>query len=180
MQYHVMRNVFHDGKAFARRDTIELEEGSNAAVALLASGAISETPLAPEPVAPQNRDLVVEKPKQPEVGGTRTETGEPSLDGRDGEGARKEATDVSPKVNEVPLDRMNRAQLDVAARAAGIPDDKIAAAETKKVLIDLIEAKTPEVDEAPGAEVAPGPDGQQPAPATTPETNPEVDPSANL
>ncbi len=154
MIYHVLANLNHDNREYQRGDTIELSEGDSAARRLLELSVISAdpapvvgTPAEPEPEAPD---------RQPEVGGTRTETGEPSLDGRDGEGERKEATDVSPKVNEVPLDRMNRAQLEVAARAAGIPDDKIAAAETKKVLIGLIQAETPETNKAPGAEVAPG------------------------
>ena len=155
MQYNVMRNVLHDGKAFARRDTIELEEGSTAAVALLASGAISETALAPEPVKSENRDLVVEKPKQPEVGGTRTETGEPSLDGRDGDGVRKEATDVSPVIATVD---MKRDELEAIAREKGIEEAAIEAAPNKGALVDLITTQKP-ADES---------------------TEPDADPSANL
>ena len=133
MNYHVLGNLNHDGKAYTRGDVVDLEEGSKVATHLLEAGVVSSSPI-PEVVAPQNRELVVEKSKQPAVGGTPLESGEPSFDGRDDQGSSSEAEDITPVVSE----KMTRQELEDLAREKGIDEEEIEDAPNKGVLVDLI------------------------------------------
>jgi len=156
MNYHVLLNLKHNGRAYQRGDTVEIEAATKAAAILLADGVISETPI-PEVAVPQNRELVVapeDKVRKPKVGGAPVETGEPSMDGRDDQGSSSEAEDVTPIVSE----KMTRQELEDLAREKGIEEAAIEAAPNKGALVDLI--TTPKHAEEP--------------------TEPEADPSANL
>ena len=152
MIYHVLANLNHDNREYQRGDTIELSEGDSAARRLLELAVISTdpapvvgAPATPEPEAPD---------RQPEVGGTRTETGEPSLDGQADQGSSSEAEDITPVVSE----KMTRQELEDLAREKGIEEAEIEAAPNKGALVDLI------ITEKPAEEPA----------------EPEADPSANL
>lgn len=152
MQYHVLSNLNHDNKEYVPGATIDLEQGSTAAVILLEGGIIgTEAPATP---APAPAPVAPEPAKQPEVGGKPLESGEPSLDGQGEPSGTNDAEDVTPVVSE----KMHRDELEAAAREAGIAEEDIEAAPNKGALVDLITAHKPA--EEPAA--------------------PEVDPSANL
>lgn len=135
--FYVVSNVRHNGRDYRRGDTIVLE----ASDALLASGAIQQEPLSTETIAA----TPVQEPeadRAPEVGGSVTQTGEPSIDGEQGK-AGDDAADVTEEVSE----RMTRPELEERARQAGVAEETIAAAPNKGALVEAIAAsKQPSED----------------------------------
>jgi hypothetical protein len=133
MKYYVFNNLRHDGEDHLKGSQVEFDEGSTAAQRLLASGVISTTP-------PQEQVLdapaPAEEASQPNVGGQAIQSGEPSVDGQPEAAVPSDATDVTPEVSE----KMSRAELEEAARAKGIPDEQIDAAENKAALVGLMTA----------------------------------------
>jgi hypothetical protein len=149
-KFHVVSNIMHDNAVLARGSTLVLDEASKEARSLLAAGAIQAEPLDVEPqdTAPEPQ----EEPKQPQVGGDASKTGEPSLDDPEPTAPDKDAQDVTPEVSE----KMTRDELEKLAIEKGFDPDEVKEAPNKATLVDLI---TGEI---------------------TPELEPEVDPSANL
>jgi len=100
MEYFVLSNINHDGKAFSRGETIELSD--EFAKPLMEAGAIQTEPLGEQPAtpvapAPEQKDEVT-------VGGTKQQTGEPSIDApATASEVHGEAEDVSPVVEEAPV-----------------------------------------------------------------------------
>lgn len=84
MNYYVAKNLKHDNRNYVRGEEVELTE--TAAAPLLEDRVIQKEPIV-DPVPAANRDRVQRSPaksgrEQPTVGGERTETGEPSIDGQ--------------------------------------------------------------------------------------------------
>lgn len=97
MEYKVTGNIQHDGQAFTDGDTIELTPEQ--AAPLIEVGVL-ENPNAPEDKEPEKPRVKKAKKKKddvPVVGGEPTDTGEPSVDGKD-EGP-KDAEDITPVVD---------------------------------------------------------------------------------
>lgn len=153
MKYYVLSRLNHNTKIYEKGHEIDLEKGSDAATALLDAGVISTEPI-DAPSTATTAPVEDEAAKQPEVGGSRPETGEPSLDGEGDSNTSGDAEDVTPVVSE----RMTRDELEAAAREKGVDEKEIEAAPNKGALVDLITAHKP---------------------AEEPK-EPEVDPSANL
>jgi hypothetical protein len=90
--YYVAGNLNHNGTAYKRGDSIELEDASG----LLAAGVVQTDPIQdapiasePFPVEPTSTDTVI-------VGGQQTASGEPSLDQQ-----QTETTDADADAQEV-------------------------------------------------------------------------------
>jgi hypothetical protein len=174
-QYHVHKNLDHDGKAYRPGDRVSLSE--KAAAQLIASGVVGTDEAsapAPAPVqAPAEK-----QPAEPVAGGQEQKTGEPSLDGRDDNAARSEATDVTPPVDNgqqektgepaapKALEDMNREELRVIAISEGIPAEEVSGTFTSRAaIIELINKKRAQPQ-------------QQPEPQQ--QAEPAIDASANL
>jgi hypothetical protein len=75
--FYVAANLSHDGRAYERGEKIDMPEEQ--AEALLAADVLSTEPVQAAPMAP--RSVAPEPQPEAEVGGERTDTGEPSIDG---------------------------------------------------------------------------------------------------
>lgn len=91
--YFVTGNLSHDGKEYKRGDTIDLVE--LAAPALIEMGIISKVEPADVVAAPV---AIVEEPKEAEVGGEPSTSGEPSIDQSDTKAADGDARDITPGI----------------------------------------------------------------------------------
>lgn len=116
MEYFVTTNLKHNGRRFVAGDTIDLSDAD--ATRLLDLGVVAgERPVAPAP----EPDIAVEPAPQPEVAGKPMETGEPSIDGREGERTVDNATDVTPGAHSEPQNGMRALSPDVRADAPNAP-----------------------------------------------------------
>jgi hypothetical protein len=92
--YYVASNLTHDGTAYMRGDTIELEDAS----ALLSAGVLQTEPIA-APAPAQDAPVVPEQPQAADAadaGGQATVSGEPSLDGKEADDENDQTEEVGP------------------------------------------------------------------------------------
>jgi len=144
MEYFVITNVKFQKRTYTRGSVINVD--GVIAEQLLASGAISQDePTVAASAAPTVASKPTSAPSEP-----RRKSGEPSIDGPEDGGTRKEAEDITPVVDNSPetvedtrvavSDAMKRDDLEAIALAEGLTQESIDAESTKSSLVSLIEA----------------------------------------
>lgn len=133
--FYVLRNLYHDNKAYVPSDEISIVDDRPCVAVLLSSSVISRTKGAKEA---RVEIPVVEQKPETFVAGAPIDSGEPSIDGNAASDEATKATDMTPVVED--LSSLKRAELEAIAAEKGLSNGDIKSASNKAELIEKIKS----------------------------------------